>query len=170
MDIFFFIFEHNILYPIRKKFKLAFFSISLNFLCDLNFSHFAKFSPIFLVPPPLKKIWWRMWIKTELGFIGNVFIFKLSHSLWKSDKNFLRFSLFSMGEICKIERREKRNWSLALYCTTPPLTTPPTPLSWAMVAVSRFYWCFLLEDILKDYFRPKNKNLKFWPFLPQRPP
>jgi len=51
----FFIFEHNILYPIRKKFKLAFFSISLNFLCDLNFSQIFKILPHFFSSPPPEK-------------------------------------------------------------------------------------------------------------------
>ena len=95
------------------------FKFHCSFLVTWIFPKFALFPPLFIVSHALKKNLMTNVRKNELGFVGNVFIFKLSHRFWKSVENFLRFSLFSMGEICKIKRREKRNRSSLLFQKDP---------------------------------------------------
>ena len=89
--------------------------ISLIFPIFPHFYHSQPFKIFFI--PNMKKI--------DLGFVGNILFFNLSHHNCNSDKNWLSWIVFSKGEFWKIERREKRNWS----CVSPLVTPLFHPLS-----------------------------------------
>ena len=75
--------------------------------------------PIFIILSPLKNFLSLIWKKIELGFIGNVLFFNLSHRNCNSDKNWLSWIVFSKGELWKIEGREKCSWTLSLFQKDP---------------------------------------------------
>ena len=82
---------------------------------SLIFPIFPHFFPL----SPLKFFLCQIWKKIELGFIGNILFFNLSHHNCNSDKNWLSWIVFSKGELWKIEGREKCNWTLPLFQKDP---------------------------------------------------